>query len=54
MLDFIKNLSETALDFPYIVAREVEGDYWFYGAYRDATRAHMVAAEVAGVVFYNT
>lgn len=54
MLDFIKNLSENALDYPYIVARLVEGDYWFYGAYNDKMRAHMVAAEIAGVVFYNT
>ena len=48
--DCIHNVPGYAYDCPYWVAREVEGEYWFYGAYLNAPRAREVAAMVGGVV----
>jgi hypothetical protein len=48
----INNYPEYADKYNYIVAREVEGEYWFYGAY-DRLKADAVAREVDGKVFRN-
>ena len=48
----INNYPEYADKYNYIVAREVEGEYWFYGAY-DRLKADAVAREVNGKVFRN-
>ena len=49
----IRNMSENAHKYEFIVARLCEGEFWFYGAYRDANRANACAKEVDGVVFHN-
>jgi precorrin-4 methylase len=49
----ILNMSENAHKYEFIVARLCEGDFWFYGAYKDGFRADAAAREVNGVVFHN-
>jgi hypothetical protein len=49
----IKNMPEYANHYEFVVAREVEGDLWFYGAYRDGFKADQVAVEIHGVVIHN-
>ena len=49
----IKNLSDYATKYNYIVASAVDGDLWFYGAWNDETRAYEVAREIGGVVIKN-
>lgn len=36
----------------YVVARLVDGEYWFYGSYGTAGRARQVADEVGGTLIY--
>jgi len=47
----ILNCSEYALIHEYIVARFVDGDWWFYGAWDDANQAYEVAIAEDGQVF---
>ena len=47
----ILNVSSYALDYKYIVARYVEGDWWFYGAWNEADRAYAAARAEGGQVF---
>ena len=49
----IKNLSDYAIKYNYIVASAVDGDLWFYGAWNDEDRAYEVAREIGGVVVKN-
>lgn len=37
----------------YIVARRVDGDLWFWGAWNDRNRANEVAMEIGGEVIIN-
>ena len=37
----------------YVVARYVDGEYWYYGSWDDEDRASEVAAEIGGVVLEN-
>jgi hypothetical protein len=37
----------------YIVARRVNGDLWFWGAWNDRNRANEVALEIGGEVIVN-
>jgi hypothetical protein len=46
----IKNMPDYASEFPYIVAREVEGELWFWGVYEDGKRADEVAGQINGIV----
>lgn len=46
----IKNMPDYASEFPYIVAREVEGELWFWGVYEDGERADEVAEQINGIV----
>ncbi len=39
-----------AHDFPFVVAREVDGEFWFWGAYESFESADTVADEVGGWV----
>ena len=36
----------------YIVARSVEGDFWYWGSWKDQDRAAEVADRIGGYVFY--
>lgn len=47
----INNLPANFTDYPYIVARLCEGEFWFWGAYRDHNRANEAALEEDGVTF---
>ena len=48
----IKNVSRYAFNYEYIVARFVDGDWWFYGAWNDAEDAYNVAMIEEGQVFH--
>lgn len=50
----IRNMSENAHNYEFIVARFCEGDWWFYGAYKDEQKADKVAMEIGGAIFHNT
>lgn len=45
---FINNLPDYALAYKYIVYREVNCESWFYGAFNDAAKAAVSAAEIGG------
>ena len=47
----ILNVSKYAVDYNYIVARYVAGDWWFYGAWNDYGEAMRVAMAEGGHVF---
>jgi hypothetical protein len=48
--DCIRNVPGYAYNgHPYWVVREVDGEYWFYGAYDTLARAREVAAMVDGL-----
>jgi len=46
----INNLPEYAKDCKYIVARLVDNEVWFWGAYEDLEKAFQSANEVSGIV----
>ena len=48
----IQNEPDYAKDFEFIVAREIDGEYWFYGAYANGWQADQVAYQIGGVVFH--
>ena len=48
----INNLPAYALNHPYIVARDVDGEYWFWGAYDTCEEAGRAAYEVDGDVIW--
>lgn len=50
----INNLPDYAKNMEFIVVREVEGEYWFYGGYdRNAEKAYRVANQIDGIVVHN-
>ena len=49
----IKNLSDYAINYNYIVASAVDGDLQFYGAWNNRNRAYEVAKNIGGVVIKN-
>lgn len=49
----INNKPDYAKDYEFIVARECDGEYWFWGAYENSFDAERIALEIGGVVFYN-
>lgn len=51
--NIINNLPENYFEYLYIVARNVDGQYWFWGKYNTAEKAYAVAEEIHGVAFYN-
>lgn len=46
----IQNLPEYAKNHKYIVARMLDNDYWFYGAYDDIEQAQRIAQEIGGII----
>ena len=50
-MDKIKNIPMYAYEHEFVVAREVDGDMWFYGAYDSVEKAENVANEIGGWVF---
>lgn len=51
MMSHINNLPMYAGIYLYIVAREVDGEFWFWGAYNDYDKACEVAHSIKGTVF---
>ena len=49
----INNLPAYATKYRYIVARNVDGAFWFYGAYDDGSKAENAAVECNGEIFRN-
>ena len=47
----IYNVPTYAQDRAYIVARYVDDEYWFWGAYSDQAEADQVAQDIGGTVF---
>lgn len=51
MFEKINNLPKYAEDKKYIVARRVEGELWFWGAYDDPNKAVDAVMEIRGELF---
>ena len=49
----LMNMPEYADHYEFVVAREVDGDYWFWGAYENGFKADKIACEIGGVVIHN-
>lgn len=49
----INNQPAYAKDYEFIVARNCDGEWWFWGAYADGYKAEQAALEINGVVFHN-
>ena len=49
----LNNCPDYANDYEFVVARLVDGDYWFWGAYSDGFKAEKVALEVDGIIIHN-
>ena len=49
----INNLPIYAKNYKYIVARLIDGGWWFYGAYNDGFKAEHAAIECNGEIFRN-
>lgn len=49
----INNKPAYADDYEFVVARECDNEFWFWGAYSDGFKAERVATEIDGVIFHN-
>ena len=49
----IQNEPAYAKDYEFIVARECDGEYWFWGAYEQGHIAERAALEIDGIIFHN-
>ena len=49
----INNCPSYAYDYEFIVVREVDNEYWFYGAYEDGFKADIVCSKISGIVVHN-
>lgn len=49
----INNEPEYAHNYEFVVARNVDGEFWFHGAYSDGFEAELAATEIGGVIFHN-
>ena len=47
------NRPDYADDYEFVVARECDGEYWFWGAYENGFTAEKAAREIGGVIFHN-
>lgn len=46
----VNNVSENAHNYPWMVIRLVDGEWWYYGAWNDVKKAAQAAADVGGAV----
>lgn len=49
----LMNMPEYANDYEFVVAREIDGDFWFWGAYENGFKADQIAHEIGGVVIHD-
>lgn len=47
----ILNMPKNVEKYKYIVAREVDGEFWFWGGYNKIETAAEVAEEIEGEIF---
>ena len=47
------NAPEYASHYEFVVAREIDGDFWFWGAYSDGFKAEQAALEIGGIIVHN-
>ena len=47
----INNVPDYAKNYTLIVAREVDGEDWFWGSYNDYSKAIQAAKEIGGQVY---
>ena len=47
------NAPEYANDYEFVVARQIDDDLWFWGAYTDGFKAEQVALEIGGIIVHN-
>lgn len=47
----INNLPTNYTKYPYIVARDIDGNLWFWGAYSDRNAANEAALAEQGITF---
>lgn len=50
-MTIINNLSNYYTEYPYQVARCVDGDWWYWGSYKTHSNAADAAWEIGGEVF---
>ena len=53
IMSTVKNLPEYANEYKYIVASQIDGDLWFWGAWNDMKKAINAAEEIGGEVVIN-
>ena len=49
----VNNMSETANHYEFVVARECDGELWYWGAYRHTWDAEAAAHEIGGIIIHN-
>ena len=49
----INNMPDIAWNRKYIVCRQMNNEYWYYGSYDDIERANYAAKEVDGWLIFN-
>lgn len=49
----VNNMSEAANHYEFVVARECDGELWYWGAYRHAWDAEAAAHEIGGIIIHN-
>lgn len=49
----INNIPRYSIDYKFFVVREIDDEYWFYGAYDNRNRANDVAMQIDGIVIEN-
>ena len=47
------NAPDYAYHYEFVVARQIEDDLWFWGAYSDGFKAERAAREIGGVIIHN-
>ena len=50
---YLINEPEYSSHYEFVVTREVDGEYWFWGAYSNGFKAEQAALEIGGVVIHN-
>lgn len=51
--ELLMNAPDYADDYEFVVARAIDEDLWFWGAYENGFKAEQVAREIGGVILHN-
>ena len=49
----VLNAPDDAFDYEFVVVRQIDGDYWFWGKYTDGFKAEQAAIEIGGLIIHN-